>query len=68
MNCRAKRAEFINRFKEKYGEVTCRGLLGFDLTTEEGHEEYLRVFADKAAAPCTKMVHDAAMILEDLGY
>ena len=29
-------AEFIKRYRERRGEVSCRGLLGYDLTTEEG--------------------------------
>ena len=68
MNCRARRDEFLERFIEKYGSPTCRGLLGFDHTTEEGAEKYNQVFSDRASAPCVEFVRGAAQILEELGY
>ena len=67
-NCRARRDEFVNEFIEKNGSATCRGLLGVDILTEEGEEEYKRLLADRATAPCTSFVKDAAFILENLGY
>ena len=67
-NCRAKRSLFLDEFGKLYDSVTCKGLLGFDLTTDEGHEKYLLALQDRAASPCAKFVKDAARILEDSGY
>jgi len=30
----------IRDFKGQFGEVTCRGLTGFDLSTKEGHDRF----------------------------
>ena len=68
VNCREKRDEFVEKFVELNNSATCRGLLGFDILTPEGDEEYKKVFADRAKAPCVKFVGDAARILESLGY
>ena len=68
MNCRAKRAQFIDEFKKLHDTVTCRGLLGFDLTTEDGHEKYLAMTRDRAASKGAGFVKNAARILEEQGY
>lgn len=67
-NCRAKRDQFVETFIEKNGSATCRGLLGFDLTTDEGAEKYAEIFKDRVNAPCTGFVRSSAQILEELGY
>ena len=67
-NCRAKRDEFVGKFTEMHGSATCRGLLGFDILTEEGEEKYMSLFIDRATAPCVKFVKGAAQILAELGY
>jgi len=67
-NCRAKRDEFVGKFTQMHGSVTCRGLLGFDILTEEGEEKYMSLFANRTTAPCVKFVKDAAQILADLDY
>ena len=67
-NCRARRDEFLKRFIEKHGSSTCRGLLGFDYTTDEGAVKYNQVFSDRASAPCVEFVRNVAQILEELGY
>ena len=67
-NCRAKRDEFVDKFIEKNESATCRELLGVDILTEEGEEEYKRLLADRATSPCAGFVKDAALILEEQGY
>jgi len=60
----AKVREFIDRFRAAHRHLRCNDLVGFDRSTEEGH--------DKAAATgvfkrlCPELVRDAALILEDL--
>jgi C_GCAxxG_C_C family probable redox protein len=55
--------EFVKRFMERNGSITCRDLLGCDIGTHEGHE------AAKAKglfdSVCGKLVRDAVTILED---
>ncbi len=36
-------SELLDRFNEEHGKVRCFDLLGLDLTTEKGTEEYYRV-------------------------
>jgi C_GCAxxG_C_C family probable redox protein len=56
--------EFIRRFKAAAGSIICRELIGFDLSTPEGHSEAERrgVFTDL----CPKYVAQAVTILEDI--
>ena len=68
MNCREKRDRFIEEFRKCHDSVTCRGLLGFDLTTAEGEEKYIMMIKDRGSSTCFKFVGDAARILEGLGY
>jgi C_GCAxxG_C_C family probable redox protein len=57
-------AEFFNRFKEELGNVYCRDLVGFDLSTAEGREKAWasNVFREK----CPGFVKCAVRILMDL--
>jgi len=56
--------EFMDRFRAAHKHFRCNDLVGFDRSTEEGH--------DKAAATgvfkrlCPELVKDSALILEDL--
>jgi C_GCAxxG_C_C family probable redox protein len=56
--------EFTRRFKTRNNSVTCRELLGCDISTPEGMKEARdkRLFSSK----CTQMVQDAAEILEEM--
>jgi len=45
--------KFIKAFRERWGEVTCRGLTKLDVKTAEGMKEYLRSVHDFA---CTERV------------
>ncbi|MFN2285513.1 MAG: C-GCAxxG-C-C family protein [Anaerolineae bacterium] len=60
--CYALAAEFIRRFEERHGALTCPGLLGCHIGTPEGralaHEKGLY------ASICANLVRDAAEILE----
>jgi len=56
--------EFVNRFKVRNGSIVCKELLGCDLSTPEGmnmaKEKNLR------DTLCTKLVQDAAEIIEQI--
>ncbi len=60
----AESQEFIRRFKEKHGTMSCRELIGCDLSTDEG-----RQFAQehqKHKLVCSLLVRDAAEILQEM--
>jgi C_GCAxxG_C_C family probable redox protein len=56
--------EFVKRFMERHGSITCRDLLGCDIGTHEGHD------AAKAKglfdSLCATLVRDAVTILDDM--
>ena len=56
--------EFVSRFKARNKSIVCRELLGCELNTPEGQKH----FKDNnlLATRCTKLVRDAAEILEQL--
>jgi C_GCAxxG_C_C family probable redox protein len=56
--------EFSRRFTEKNSSILCNDLLGFDISTEEGHSaaEKLGLFKSK----CPAFVGDAVKILEEM--
>lgn len=56
--------EYTNRFKSRSSYVTCRELLGCDISTPEGMKEA----QDKGlfSLICPRMVQDAAEILEEM--
>ena len=56
--------EFFEKFKALHGSVTCKGILGCDLGTEEGQKEARE--KDLFSKICTGFVADAARILEEL--
>jgi C_GCAxxG_C_C family probable redox protein len=55
--------EFISRFAEKHGAVTCRELLGHDPGTPEGQQAIGE--ANLKTTVCTKVIKDAIEILEE---
>lgn len=63
-NTYKKVEEYIKRFKARNDSVTCRELLGCDLTTPEGMKEA----QDKGlfSMICPRMVQDAVEILEEM--
>jgi C_GCAxxG_C_C family probable redox protein len=56
--------EFVDEFKSINGSIVCRELLGCDLSTQDG----LKTFVDRKLRDnlCTKLVRDAAQIVEQL--
>ena len=56
--------ELARRFRKRHGSLVCRELIGFDLSTAEGHEQAKRrgVFENL----CPEFVGDAVTILEEL--
>jgi C_GCAxxG_C_C family probable redox protein len=57
--------DFADRFKLRNGSVSCRELLGCDISTSEGMEQAQEQNLFKTT--CVKMVTDAAEILEEMG-
>lgn len=56
--------EFAKRFNAKYGTLSCKGLLGEDMSTQEGMQ---KITEEKLVARhCPQFVRDAANILESL--
>jgi C_GCAxxG_C_C family probable redox protein len=55
-------ADFTAKFKKRNGSLTCRDLLGCDISTAEGLEQAKKQNLFKTT--CVKMVEDAAEILE----
>lgn len=64
--CSEKTAEFMRAFRETHGAVTCRDILGCDISTPEGREQAMRekLFTTR----CVDLVARAAGILEESGY
>jgi C_GCAxxG_C_C family probable redox protein len=56
--------EFMHRFEQKHGSVTCRVLIGHDLSTPEGWEKARE--ANMFTTICPVLVRDAAEILQTL--
>lgn len=56
--------EFSQIFKQRYGSIKCKELLGCDLSTEEG----VKIAREKGLFKtfCPRLVEDAVDILEDL--
>ena len=65
-HCNNKTIEFMNLFKEKNKAVTCRGILGFDLSVREEFEQAQQKNLFKTT--CVDMVKRAVTLLEELGY
>jgi len=64
--CNEKTLEFMNAFREKYGEVTCRGILGCDISTPEGSQKAREDNLFKTI--CEQKVRESVKLLEELGY
>lgn len=56
--------EFVDKFKFRNGSITCRELLGCDISTPEG----MKLAEEKNLIPtlCPKFVQDAAEIIEQI--
>jgi len=64
--CNAKAEEFVRIFRERNRHITCRDILGCDVSTPEGRQKAIdeKLFT----TVCLDMVVSAATILEELGY
>jgi len=62
--CTAKSKEFISAFRAAFGTISCRELLGCDLSTPEGQ----KFFADnnQREAICNRCVGEAVAIIKQL--
>ena len=56
--------DLVRRFEERFGTIDCKGLLGVDISTEEGY----RAFQEQKMCPdvCRDFVGAAAAMVEDL--
>ena len=61
----ARVVDFAGRFKQRNGSLTCRDLLGCDISTTEGMKQAQEQNLFKTT--CVQMVRDAAEILEEMG-
>jgi len=55
-------AEFIREFKRRYGEVSCTGLLGYNLGIQEERE---KAVANNEFTKCRDIVRNAGELLEE---
>jgi C_GCAxxG_C_C family probable redox protein len=56
--------EFMRQFKERMGSVICRDLVGYDISTTEGHDAAARTGVFQTT--CPKAIGVAADILEGM--
>ena len=56
--------EFTQRFRRLHGSISCKELLGCDLTTEEGKNEFRE--KDLSNTVCLACVRDASRIVEEV--
>ena len=56
--------EFVDRFRAKHSTIVCRDLLGCDIGTTEGKQEYDE--KGYGETRCVKFVEDAVTILEEI--
>ena len=60
----ARIQEFVERFNARNSSLTCKGLLGVDISTPEGHE--LARKKQLFTTACPRFVRDAAEVLEEM--
>ncbi len=60
----ARTAELWRRFTEKHGSITCKDLLGVDLSTPEGRRQAAASGVFKTT--CAALVRDAAQLVQEL--
>jgi C_GCAxxG_C_C family probable redox protein len=60
----ARIREFADRFKARNGSLTCKDLLGCDISTAKGHE--LAKKKGRFSTTCPRLVRDACEILEEM--
>lgn len=65
-HCNAKTEEFIKIFRDTYGAITCRDMLGCDISTEAGRAR--AVEGNLFETICVERVKQAVNLLEKLGY
>lgn len=56
--------DFAKRFKAKHGTLSCKELLGIDISTKAGHDEAAAKGLFKSE--CTKFISSAVAILEEM--
>jgi len=64
--CNQKIEEFMKVFKERYGKIVCRDILGCDISTPEGKAKAIN--EGLFGTLCVDAVANTAQTLVDLGY
>jgi hypothetical protein len=54
--------QFLAKFKEQNGSLLCRDLLGCDISTEEGHRQFVEKGLVRTV--CTKAIKDAVEMIQ----
>ncbi len=54
----------VEEFRARNKSIICRNLLACDVSTPQGHDEFLK--SGRRETVCAKMVHDAAQIVDEL--
>jgi C_GCAxxG_C_C family probable redox protein len=65
-NCYAKTSEFMGKLKAGNQPLTCRQILGYDISSREGHEQAVKTNLFKTK--CVDMIRKIGGLLEELGY
>lgn len=55
--------EFMKQFRERYGSVICKDIIGCDISTPDGKEAFRN---QQKMSVCTECVRDSATILEKI--
>ena len=55
---------FVEKFKERHGNLNCRQLIGLDVFSEDGLKEFMD--KDIKLTRCIRYVEDAVEIVEDI--
>jgi C_GCAxxG_C_C family probable redox protein len=55
---------FVAKFRERHPSLACRDLIGMDISTQEGHDEAVRMGVLKKV--CPGVIRDACDIVEEL--
>lgn len=64
--CYQKTREFVGLFRERYGSICCRDLIGYDFSKPE--EEKLIQEQGLIWKVCPAVISNAVALLEELGY
>ena len=64
--CNVKTEELVKAFRDKHGDVTCKGILACDISTPDGMDD--AVSRNLFTTLCVDLVETASSVLEEDGY